>query len=235
MVIRMKFLSKLADFLLDLIFPPDLYCICCGNLIDSTRTYHLCDHCMEHFRWDGSDAKVIPIGGAGGSDGMLKMFSCTRYGIYERALIFAMKYNNQKYIARELGQIMADRIALADIDFDVIVPVPLAAKKERERGFNQAALMGKYMAKAAGKPWIADGLLRTEETAPMRGLGLEERKQNVKGKFAINEKYVKILEGRRILLIDDFYTTGSTAAECCRVLMETVKPEDMCFLAFASR
>lgn len=220
-------LRRCSDFVLDLIFPPNLYCICCGNLIDDTRTYHLCDHCIEHFRWDYADARISPTG--------LKMFSCTRYGIYERSLIFAMKYNEQKYLAREIGQIMADRTELAGIDFDYIVPVPLSEGKERERGFNHAALMGKYMGRVMGKPCIEKGLLRTAETLPMRGLGPEERKQNVKGKFAINQKYVKILEGRRILLIDDFYTTGSTAQECYSVLLESVHPEDVYFLAFASR
>lgn len=218
----------LADFgsaVLDLLYPPSLYCICCGNLIDETRTYHLCDHCMEHFRWDYADIKV--------SDG-LKMLRCTRYGIYERTLIFDLKYNGKKYLARDIGQIMADRAELAELDFDVIVPVPMYEAKERARGFNHAALIGKYLGRITGKPCIAHALLRTAETAPMRGLGPEERKQNVKGKFAINKKYVKILEGRRILLIDDFYTTGSTAKECCRELM-AASPEDVYFLAFAAR
>lgn len=217
--------KNILDKGLDLLYPQSLYCICCGNLIDSTRTYNLCDHCMEHFRWDGSDIKC--------SDG-LKMLRCTRYGIYERTLIFDLKYNGKKYIARDIAQIMADRIALAEIDFDVIVPVPMFWKKEQARGFNQAALIGKHMGKITDRPCMAHALIRTEETAPMRGLGPTERKQNVKGKFALREKCGKMLKGKKILLIDDFYTTGSTAKECSLAL-KAAEPEDVYFLAFAAR
>lgn len=210
---------------LDLLYPPALYCICCGNLIDETRTYHLCDHCMEHIRWDGREIRE--------KDG-LKMLRCVQYGLYERTLIFSLKYNGKTYIARELGQIMADRLALAEAVFDVIVPVPMFAEKERQRGFNQAALIGKYLSRISGKPCIAHGLIRTEPTRPMRGLSPTERQENVKGKFALNEKYVKMLEKKRVLLIDDFYTTGSTAQECYRQLLKA-SPQDVLFLAFAAK
>ena len=68
----------------------------------------------------------------------------------------------------------------------------------------------------------------------MRGLSPAERRLNVKDKFAVNEKYVKILRGKKILLLDDFYTTGSTAGECFRAL-KTAEPAEVIFLAFAAR
>ena len=74
-------LKKLTDRGLDLLYPPSLYCSCCGNLIDESRTYNLCDHCMSHIRWDGGEPEE--------RDGMKSIF-CTRYGIYERSLIFAL-------------------------------------------------------------------------------------------------------------------------------------------------
>lgn len=208
-----------------MLYPPALYCICCGNLIDESRTYHLCDHCIEHIRWDGSDVRE--------ADG-LKMLRCVQYGLYERTLIFSLKYNGKTYIARDIGQIMADRLALAEVDFDVIVPVPMHADKERQRGFNQAALMGRFLGRLTGKPCIDHGLVRISATRPMRGLSPTERQENVRGKFALNQKYVKMLEKQRVLLIDDFYTTGSTARECYHALLEA-KPQDVVFLAFAAK
>ncbi len=62
------------------------------------------------------------------------MLRCTEYGLYERTLIFALKYNGKTYIARDIAQIMADRLSLAEISFDVIVPVPMYAAKERKTG-----------------------------------------------------------------------------------------------------
>ena len=210
---------------LDLLYPPALYCICCGNLIDESRTYHLCDHCIAHMRWDGADAKVM--------DGM-NIFRCTQYGLYERTLIFDLKYNGKTYIARDISDIMVDRLALAEIAFDVIVPVPMYGKKERARGFNQAALIGKYMGNRTGKPCWAHCLVRTEETRPMRGLSPTEREENVKGKFALSEKYGTMLDGKHVLLIDDFYTTGSTARACYQALLAG-NPKSVTFLAFAAK
>ena len=211
--------------MLDLLYPPALYCICCGNLIDESRTYHLCDHCIEHIRWDGSEPREV---------NGLKMLRCVQYGLYERTLIFSLKYNGKTYIAREIGQIMADRLALAEVDFDVIVPVPMFAAKERQRGFNQAALMGNFLGRIVERPCLDHALVRVEATKPMRGLSPTERQENVKGKFALNEKYGKMLEEKRVLLIDDFYTTGSTARECHRALLEA-GPQDVIFLAFAAK
>lgn len=222
---KVSVLKSAADRVMDLLFPSALYCICCGNLIDETRTYHLCDHCLSHIRWDGSDVRSIRG---------LKTLSCTRYGLYERSLVFALKYNGRKYIARELAEMMRDRLILAEAEFDVIVPVPMFSEKERRRGFNHAALMGGYLGTLTGKPCFAHGLLRTSDTLPMRGLGPSERRSNVKDKFACNEKYVTMLKGKRVLLLDDFYTTGSTAGECFRAL-KTAEPKDVLFLAFAAR
>ena len=162
------------------------------------------------------------------------MLRCTEYGLYERTLIFALKYNGKTYIARDIAQIMVDRLSLAEVSFDVIVPVPMYAAKERERGFNHAALMGKYLGRLVAKPHLSHGLLRRSNTRPMRGLSPAERRQNVKGSFAVNEKYVKMIEGKSILLIDDFYTTGSTAQECCSALRGAGASE-VCLLAFAAR
>ncbi len=218
-------LTKATEYALDLLYPPALYCSCCGNLIDESRTYHLCDHCIEHIRWDGAEPKNL--------DGM-KILRCTQYGLYERTLIFDLKYNGKTYLARDIAEIMADRLALAEVDFDVIVPVPMWRRKERKRGFNQAALIGKYLGKRTGKPCLDHCLIRTADTRPMRGLSPTEREENVKGKFALSQKYGTMLEGKHVLLIDDFYTTGSTARSCYQALL-CGAPASVTFLAFAAK
>ena len=221
---RGKIISSFFDKVPELVYPSALYCICCGNLIDDTRTYHLCDHCIAHIRWNG-EAITERRG--------LKMLCCTRYGLYERTLIFALKYNGKKYIARDLARMMFDRLALEELEYDVIVPVPMFYRKERQRGFNQAALMGRYLGKLTEKPCIEKGLLRTASTRPMRGLSPTERQLNVKDKFAVNQFYQAQLQGKTVLLLDDFFTTGSTAFECARVLRQ-IGVKDVYFLAFAA-
>ena len=218
-------LKGLAEATLNLIYPPDLYCVCCGNLIDGTRTYHLCDHCIRHIVWDRGEPSE--------KDGM-KMMRCAVYGIYERTLIFSLKYNEKRYIARVIAEIMRDRLAGSGFSYDVIVPVPMSRKKMSKRGFNHTALIGKYLSTLTGVPMIEDAVLRTRDTRPMRGLSPTEREWNVKDSMELNQLRKEQLARKRILLIDDFYTTGSTAAETRRALMEC-EPAEVYFLAFAAK
>ncbi|WP_303857055.1 ComF family protein [Aminicella lysinilytica] len=162
------------------------------------------------------------------------MLRCAEYGIYERTLIFSLKYNGKKYIARDIAAMMKDRLALAGVDYDVIVPVPMNRAKEQRRGFNQTSLIGKYLAKACGKDFLPSALRRTKNTAPMRGLSPTEREINVRGCFVADENSREKLRGRRVLLLDDFYTTGATALECYRALAPD-EPADVIFIAFAAK
>lgn len=216
-----------ADRLLGLIYPDPLYCICCGNIVDETRTYGLCDHCVRHMVWDTSEPDI--------RDGM-EFMRCCQYGIYERTLIFSLKYNGKRYISRHIAEIMRDKLKNAgrDRNYDIIVPVPLYKGKERQRGFNQTALIGKYLGKYIGIPCAPKTLIRTRETRPMRGLSPHERKENIAGCFALGPDAEDMIRGRRILLLDDFYTTGATAIECRKVL-EAADPAAIGFLAFAAK
>ena len=216
-----------VDRLLSLIYPEPIYCICCGNIIDETRTYGLCDHCVRHMVWDTSPPSDI--------DGMETM-RCCQYGIYERTLIFSLKYNKKRYIARHIAEIMRDKLknARRDRNYDIIVPVPLYKGKERKRGFNQTFLIGKYLAKEFGIKCMPEVLIRVRETRPMRGLSPQERAENIAGCFALDEDFAEEIQGKRVLLLDDFFTTGSTALECRKTLMQA-HPASIGFLAFAAK
>ena len=225
--IKLRDIEDLAGKALDLLYPDPIYCICCGNVIDETRTYGLCDHCVRHMVWDTSEPQV--------RDGMETM-RCCQYGIYERTLIFSLKYNGKRYVSRHIAEIMRDKLKNADRDrnYDIIVPVPLYKRKFRQRGFNQTALIGKYLAAHLGIRCAPEALIRVRETRPMRGLSPEERAENIAGCFALNDKMKEELEGKRLLLLDDFYTTGATAQEC-RKELEKAHPASISFLAFAAK
>ena len=106
--------------------------------------------------------------------------------------------------------------------------------KERKRGFNQTALIGKYLAKETGMKCIPDALLRVRETKAMRGLSPQERAENIAGCFELNDTYREELKDARILLLDDFMTTGATALEC-RKELQSATPETVGFIAFAAK
>lgn len=96
----------------------------------------------------------------------------------------------------------------------VIIAVPLHPSREKRRGFNQSALLGKILSKKLGLPY-REGLKRIVNTKPQVGLSGWERKKNIKGAFSLTKPYTL---HPNILLIDDVWTTGSTLKECCYVL-----------------
>lgn len=99
----------------------------------------------------------------------------------------------------------------------VVVGVPMWSLKERERGFNQAELIGKLVAESYNVPNY-EALERIRMTKPMFGLNIADRKINVSKAFKISNKYTNQLEGERVILVDDVWTTGSTVRECAKVL-----------------
>lgn len=98
----------------------------------------------------------------------------------------------------------------------ILVPVPLEKRRLKWRGFNQAEELAKELSKFLKIPMLGDCLLKIKKTFPQVELSEEERKKNVLGAFLVKNK--NGIKGRRILLVDDIYTTGSTMEECARVL-----------------
>ena len=90
---------------------------------------------------------------------------------------------------------------------DLILPVPMYYKKRRRRGYNQAEVYGRLLGKVLGIPCIPSLASRVRDTTPQKELSLEQRKKNLRNAFHISEN---VVEYRRILLVDDIYTTGST-------------------------
>ena len=147
------------------------------------------------------------------------------YGYYEGALrdaICRLKYDRKPALGPPLGRALAACFAGAGddgqglpSDIEVICPVPLHAHRLRERGFNQSEVISRHLGQALG---VASEplLVRTRITAPQVGLPYRKREENVRGAFAVSPGAQ--VRGRRILVIDDVWTTGATLRECARVL-----------------
>ena len=139
-------------------------------------------------------------------------------GWYEGVLaeaIHLFKYRGKTLLARPLGDLL-----LAEIKrfpkADVLVPVPLHPSRLREREFNQALLLCDYVGAESGHPVVPDALERVRVTPPQIGLSHEDRRRNVRK--AIVPKRPERFEGKRLVLIDDVFTTGATVNECARAL-----------------
>ncbi len=132
-------------------------------------------------------------------------------------IIHALKYNYIEDLLSPIESILDLYFANNNFGFEIdfVVPIPLHKKRLAERGFNQAEFLAKIVGNNLGRP-VLGALKRQKETQIQAKLDKENRAKNVKEAFAIEEGVN--LEGKRILLVDDVYTTGSTMQEAARVL-----------------
>ena len=128
------------------------------------------------------------------------------------------KYGRKVSLGKPLGRLMARGCQefLLESGADLIVPVPLHPKRLRWRGFNQSVLLARQISRACDMPMDPFVLVRHRETPPQTQLTEEERRKNMRGAFSLNPD--RPIEDKKILLIDDIYTSGATVNECSRTL-----------------
>ncbi|MBQ9273031.1 MAG: ComF family protein [Mogibacterium sp.] len=228
--------------MLDLIYPPGLYCISCGKITDSSRTYRLCNDCMQAMNWNTGRAcsrcgRPLSENDPGEmcfscahkesseqTSWFDRGYACTSYGAAEQSVIFTLKYGGRSDIGETLGEIMYEYMQALYPQrqlcgmYDMVVPVPVHKERKSRRGFNHAEVMAQSFAKRAGIRCESNALIRTRPTQPMKGLRPSERKANIAGVFEIRPYKLKDLTGARVLLIDDIFTTGATIDEAARIL-----------------
>jgi ComF family protein len=150
------------------------------------------------------------------------------YGRYDgelRDMIHLLKFQQVRPAAAVLGRMLAETMANLERAMPVgtiaVVPVPLHKRKQAQRGFNQAEMIARSALKQLSPPKrfeLCTGiLLRRRETGSQIGLTRHQRRENMRGAFAARD-LTRIL-GRDILLVDDVFTTGTTASECARILL----------------
>ncbi len=123
-------------------------------------------------------------------------------------LIQELKFDARLHVARLLGELMADSLAAGAVDEwpDLLIPVPLHARRLRQRGFNQSVELGRFVARELGLPLLVDGCRRLRATAPQVGKSARQRRANLAAAFTVSAD----VAGRRVALLDDVMTTGST-------------------------
>lgn len=132
--------------------------------------------------------------------------------------IYQMKFHNKReyidFYGPYMAEILGDRILAWEAQ--ALVPVPLHASKMRKRGFNQAELLARSVGEILGIPVLTDIVQRVRATRPQKELTWRERQNNLKGAFKISRYDVKL---KKIILVDDIYTTGSTVDEIAGKLL----------------
>lgn len=142
------------------------------------------------------------------------------FGPYEgllRNIILEWKFACNIGLSGQLSRLAADAALniAPEVLPDLIIPVPLHPSRLRERGFNQSLTLSKSVGRTLKRPVAADKLFRTRRTSPQTRLNHTQRRNNLSGAFRTEG-----VAGKRILLVDDVMTSGSTVDECCRTLHE---------------
>ncbi len=216
--------------LLDTLFPPR--CHLCKAPVVGGGELHLCAGCQEGVRFLDSPLCPrcgIPFATRGGADHACGAcithpppFAAARGALLfdgaARGLVHRFKYERRVHLVRPLGLLTTRQLSsfAAASGGQLVVPVPLHARRLRQRGFNQALLLGEYLARSWRLPLARHDLHRTRWTEPQINLSAAERSANVRGAFAVAD--AGRIEGKRIILVDDVFTTGSTVAECSHTL-----------------
>jgi len=231
----------MAEGLFATLFPSD--CRLCGAPLLNISRLPVCEECLAAMRPIGGgvctvcgEALLSPYAFSD-AYGDPRCGLCRRleppfakavaYGSYDgglRELIQLLKYEQVRPAASVLGRMLADAIAPIEGSFAdagiLVVPVPLHERKLRQRGFNQSELIARVAVKllpSGARLSVHPRMLeRRRETQSQTGLTRHQRRENMRGAFAVGDAVA--LQGQEVLLVDDVFTTGTTVSECARVL-----------------
>lgn len=229
-------LRRFFNACLDVLFPTPERCLLCGRAVpDGQSICAICQAEMAHAigprcQRCGRPLRGYPPGHSPASECSLCqskswVFTAARsFGPYEgtlRLAVHRLKFRGQQQLGRALGELLYRAV---DPDWwaasDALVPVPLHPDRLLQRGFNQAEVVADQLALLVGRP-VQRLLQRTVATNPQVGLSQRQRQLNVRNAFAIVPGQHRKLRGRRLLLVDDVLTTGSTVDACARVLYQS--------------
>ncbi len=232
-------LGKAARAFRDALFPPDITCDVCGEELTAQTRYRLCAECTEQLPRVGEH--VCLVCGAPITDeadycircqyeesAFLKNRSPLVYDGKARELIHKFKFGGKKYIAQTLGAMMADEYLKRGMHAEIAAIVPMTHAEEKSRGYNQSELLANEIADRLKLP-LLPALVKTKDTASQKKLTGKERAQNLKDAFTCT--YIQV-KGRKVLLIDDVFTTGATANACAEALIKAGARE-VCVLTAA--
>ncbi len=216
----------------DLAFPP--VCIACGGLVEDNRPFrHLCRHCLPAITWVKPPACTVcghPFHGEVEGPRICPhcvelhprfQSGCTAvlFRGPVRAVVIELKYHHGLHVLDDIAEIVRRAPHfLEHLRGAVLVPVPLHARKERERGYNQSLLLAETFAGVVGDGTRVECLLeRVIDTVTQTSFDRKRRGENLKNAFALLPR-ARILADQHYILVDDVFTTGSTLNSCADAL-----------------
>ncbi|MFQ5835387.1 MAG: double zinc ribbon domain-containing protein [bacterium] len=218
-----------------LFLPAD--CKICGQVLEPLNFSYICETCWDKVKWltmphCSRCAKPFSASLASQevpsllctecrreSSPFKKIFAATLYEGVMKEAIHLLKYRRKKGIMKRLEKVLKAYFFHTDLPLsklDLVIPIPLHRKKLKERGFNQAELLARVIATHFDLKLVKNGLQRVKATKSQISLSKKERIENIKGAFQFKNK--DKFRAKKILLVDDVYTTGTTVREAAKVL-----------------
>jgi ComF family protein len=197
-------IKNLGITLLDLLFPPS--CVHCGR-VDTG----FCDNCHNELNqipilhYTTTTETGIEVASTGAHQGVLQ------------SAVQAIKYHNQPQLGIPLARRLTQTLQQLNWTFDMIIPVPLHMSRYQERGYNQSQEMAIPLANTINYLCVPDAIERTRVTHSQVGLNREERLNNLNDAFIAHQTFVN---GKRLLLVDDVQTTGTTLSMCAEAALQ---------------
>lgn len=226
----MKMLKKLKSILINSLYPQNIKCVACFAELSQNSHYIMCEKCLLSLPKNSgkscnkcgepikTDANFC-LRCKGEKPVFNRCFSPLLYESPVNFLIKEFKYGNKKYLSKTLGAFLVESYIINNLNCDVVVPVPLHLKRQKNRGFNQAELLANELNKKLGLQVISNNLVRVKNTITQTNLSKVQRQQNVSKAFNITDK--SFFKNKVVLVIDDVYTTGSTLNECAKELFKS--------------
>ena len=206
--------ERLKGVFLNLFYPRRATCLGCGDMLGCDRD-DLCEDCRVKLAksWIGlkqpsGKSRIDTAAYAYGYHGPAGM------------LVRNLKYRGAWLLAEEMGRDIARAAMLMRIEnICYVAAVPMHPKRLRQRGKNHAELLARVVAEELGLEYV-DMLMRTRNARQQARLSAQARKENMCGAFAVREEYRELVNGAEVLIIDDVFTTGATAASCAKALKD---------------
>ncbi|MGL5439971.1 MAG: ComF family protein [Filifactoraceae bacterium] len=228
---------------MELIFPENLICIGCNDHISVVNKYSLCRMCYKKIQ---SDFNVcIKCGRILGCSNICfecenekyyfdKIYSAFEYSEVAHHIIHIFKYGQGTFMARPLGNMLIDFLRDNNVAFDIITFVPLGKNRYRKRGYNQAELLALEIGGYFKIP-VVSLFSRSKDTKFLSRLSGVQRRLEISGSFIVNSEIdLTFIEGRKILIVDDVFTTGATVNELSKILKKSVDVGEINIVTFAN-
>lgn len=225
-----------------LMFPNDIKCMFCAGELNQNEYNSTCEDCMPLLPFIAN-----PCARCGSPMNLNQQGVCVKcksknfnftqaksvfeYISLPLKVVHDVKYNGKTYLVEHMVKYMLDEYSTWNVFADIVTSVPMFPTKEKERGFNQSALMAQEFGKHTKIPFI-ELCSKVVDTVSQTTLNTKDRIKNVEDSFQFNKEHKNLIKNKTILIIDDIITTGATTSELSKMLLRAGAKE--CYvLSFA--